>query len=52
MDTLKMLLEEYGWFIGVPVVFILIALWIFRPGAKKGYEEDGKLPFDESERNK
>ncbi|MGI9520430.1 MAG: cbb3-type cytochrome oxidase subunit 3 [Hyphomicrobiaceae bacterium] len=33
------------WLVGGIVVFAGIVLWIFRRGAKKRYEEKGKIPL-------
>ena len=45
MSQLANFLAEYGLYLGIPLVFLLIVAWIFRPGAKKRYEADGNLPF-------
>ena len=37
------------WFFLIPIAFILLALWIFRPGARKRYEEDAEIPFKDKE---
>lgn len=29
----------------IPIAFIFVVLYIFRPSAKKMYEEDGEIPF-------
>ncbi len=34
-------LAEYGLYLGIPLVFLLIVTWIFRPSAKKRYETEG-----------
>ena len=50
MSQLVNFLAEYGPYLGIPLVFLLIVAWIFRPGAKKRYEADGNLPFYEDEK--
>lgn len=45
MSPLVNFLAEYSLYLGIPLVFLLIVAWIFRPGAKKRYEADGNLPF-------
>lgn len=45
MDQFFNLFSEYGLFFGIPLLFILIVIWVYRPGAKKRYEADGNLPF-------
>lgn len=52
MDQLLNLFAEYGFFLGVPLVFLGIVLWIYRPGAKKRYQDDGNLPFNDSDSDK
>jgi cbb3-type cytochrome oxidase subunit 3 len=45
MDQFVSFLAEYGFFLGMPLLFIAIVVWVFRPSAKKRYEADGNLPF-------
>lgn len=45
MDQFVNFLGEYGIFLGMPLLFIAIVIWVFRPSAKKRYEADGNLPF-------
>jgi cbb3-type cytochrome oxidase subunit 3 len=45
MNTLIDFIANYGYYLGVPLAFLAIVLWVFRPGAKKRYEADGKIPF-------
>jgi cbb3-type cytochrome oxidase subunit 3 len=45
MSHLVNFLAEYGLYLGIPLVFLLIVAWIYRPSAKKRYEADGNLPF-------
>lgn len=33
----------------IPIAFIFVVFFIFRPSAKKMYEEDGGIPFKEKE---
>ena len=47
MDQLIDLIKEYGIFIGTPVVFLLVVLWILRPAARNRYRADGNIPFHE-----
>jgi cbb3-type cytochrome oxidase subunit 3 len=42
----------YIWFIGIPVLFLLVVLYVFRPGAKRGYRRDANIPFkNEKDKN-
>lgn len=36
-----------AWYWVIPLVFIAIVAWIYRPGAKRRYTADGEIPFDE-----
>lgn len=45
MDQLVNFLAEYGLFLGIPLAFLAIVVWIYRPSAKKRYQADGNLPF-------
>jgi cbb3-type cytochrome oxidase subunit 3 len=38
-------LSDYGLFLGIPLAFLAVVAWIYRPSAKKRYEADGNLPF-------
>ena len=33
------------WFFLIPIAFLVLVAWIFRPGARKRYEADGEIPF-------
>lgn len=50
MDQLLNLFAEYGLFLGVPLVFLSIVLWIYRSGAKKRYQDDGDIPFNNDDK--
>ena len=45
MDQFVHLFTQYGLFIGIPLLFMGIVAWIYRPGAKKRYQADGNIPF-------
>ena len=40
-------LWDYGWFIAIPLGFIVIVFYVFRSSAKSGYEEDGRIPLED-----
>ncbi len=46
MQTMLDLLGTYGLFLGIPLLFLLIVAWIFRPGSAKGYLKDASIPFE------
>jgi cbb3-type cytochrome oxidase subunit 3 len=37
----------YLWYIGIPVVFLLVIIYVFRPGARRKYRRDAEIPFRE-----
>ncbi len=41
------ILSTYGLFLGIPILFLLIVFWVYRPGARRRYEDDARLPFEE-----
>lgn len=49
MSHLLDLLSTYGLFLGIPLLFLAIVFWVYRPGAKRRYQEDARLPFAEGE---
>lgn len=36
-------------FFAIPIAFIGVVIYIFRPSAKKQYEKDGEIPFKEED---
>ncbi|MFN3750641.1 MAG: hypothetical protein ACK4SR_04670 [Thiobacillus sp.] len=46
MDTLILFLRDYGWFIGPPLLIILVAARVFHPSVRARYRKDGEIPFD------
>lgn len=42
-------LSTYGLFFGIPVLFLAVVFWVYRPGAARRYRDDGELPFGEPE---
>ncbi len=47
MNTIFEFLRDYGLYLLIPLVFIAIVAWIYRPGAKRRYVADGNIPFNE-----
>jgi len=47
MQTFMTFLSDYGWFVGVPLVFLVVVAWVYRPGARRRYQRDGAIPFDD-----
>jgi cbb3-type cytochrome oxidase subunit 3 len=39
------MIGEYWHYFGIPLLFLAIVAWIYRPTAKKRYEADGNIPF-------
>jgi cbb3-type cytochrome oxidase subunit 3 len=46
MQTILAFLKDYGWFIGLPLAFLVLLAWVYRPGARRRYQRDGAIPFD------
>jgi cbb3-type cytochrome oxidase subunit 3 len=46
MDAIIDFITQYAFFFGIPLIFIGVVIWIFRPSAKKRYQADANLPFD------
>lgn len=49
MSRLVEFLGSYGLFLGLPLLFLAIVFWVYRPGAARRYRQDGRLPFQEDE---
>lgn len=49
MSNLFDLIGSYGLFIGIPILFLAIVLWVYRPGARRDYRKDARIPFQEKE---
>lgn len=52
MESITQFLAHYGWFIAVPLVFLIIAIYVFRPGARRRYEQDARIPFQDAPADK
>jgi hypothetical protein len=48
MNQLVGLVSEYGLYGASLLAFVAIVVWIFRPSAKKRYQADGSIPFNEN----
>lgn len=44
------LIAEYGLFLGIPLIFLVAVVWLYRPGAGKRYRKDGEIPFHEDDK--
>lgn len=49
-NTLREFADSWG-LLYLFILFIAIVLYVFRPGAKKSYEEQGKIPLKEDDDN-
>ena len=45
MNQLANFFAEYGLYLGIPLIFLALVAWIYRPSAKKRYQADGNIPF-------
>jgi cbb3-type cytochrome oxidase subunit 3 len=39
------------WWLGIPLLFVLVVLYVFRPGAKRRYRKDGEMPFEDDRKD-
>jgi cbb3-type cytochrome oxidase subunit 3 len=46
MNQILNLPVAYLLFLGIPLVFVALIAWVYRPTAKKRYLADGDIPFD------
>ena len=37
--------SDYAIYIAIPLAFLAIVIWVYRPSAKKRYQADGNIPF-------
>lgn len=51
MTQVANLLTQYGFYVVLPLALLTIVIWIYRPSAKKRYEADGNIPFDEDKKD-
>ena len=51
MTQVANLLTQYGFYVGLPLALLTVVIWIYRPSAKKRYEADGNIPFDEDKKD-
>lgn len=42
------MLIEYWLYLGIPLAFLAIVAWVYRPAAKTRYQADGEIPFEGS----
>ena len=40
-------LSEYGWFVGLPLVLLVLVALSYRPGTRQRYQRDSAIPFDD-----
>lgn len=50
MQTFMQFLADNFWFIGVPLIFLIIVLYVFRPGARRRYQKDAEIPFRDNDK--
>jgi cbb3-type cytochrome oxidase subunit 3 len=46
MNEVVNIVADYWLYWCVPLVFLVIVAWIYRPGAKRRYKDDGNIPFE------
>ncbi len=45
MTSIGNMVGEYWLYFGIPLIFLTIVAWVYRPSAKMRYEADGNIPF-------
>ena len=43
---------DYLYIVGIPLIFIGVIAYIYRPGAKRRYRQDAQIPLQESDDNR
>lgn len=46
MTQIINMIGEYWLYLGIPLGFLAIAVWVYRPTARNRYEADGNIPFE------
>lgn len=41
---------DYWLYMVVPLIFVAIVIWVYRPSAKRRYKSDGNIPFEGDKR--
>jgi cbb3-type cytochrome oxidase subunit 3 len=50
MNAVTQWVQDYGTYAVVTLLLLAVVVWAYRPGSKRRYEEDTRLPFDEDEK--
>jgi cytochrome c oxidase cbb3-type subunit 4 len=50
-DTLRYLADSWG-LVALFIIFLLVILFVFRPGSKKLYRRLSRLPLDDDKKDK
>lgn len=45
MSQFVSMVLEYALYMVIPLAFLAIVAWVYRPSAKKRYQADGNIPF-------
>jgi hypothetical protein len=45
MSNILDFISVYGLFLGIPLAFLGLVLWIYRPTAALRYRDDARIPF-------
>jgi len=49
MNQISILLAEYWVYFCVPLIFLGVVVWVFRPTGKASFQADGEIPFEEED---
>lgn len=47
MAEVEIMFADYWLYWVIPLIFVSVVVWVYRPSAKKRYKEDGRIPFDD-----
>jgi cbb3-type cytochrome oxidase subunit 3 len=50
MEQLLNMLSKYWPYLAIPLLFLAMVAWTYRPAAKRRYTTDGKIPFEDKKR--
>lgn len=51
MAQLADMFSKFWPYLSIPLIFLAIVAWTFRPAATGRYRADGKIPFEDEERH-
>ena len=49
MNQIAIMLTEYWAYLCIPLIFVGVIVWVFRPTGKAGFRAAGEIPFEEED---